>query len=223
MQHVYSKSLCHSEFPWIVPKDTINLSHGNHVVTDRAYAKWWSKWPASKFSACRLLIHNILHVWVIHFSATSVCLFFLVWQHKQVIFCFLYCCTHFLSTKQLSCCFSVRCTLGTGNNFKLKCCIERAFFPTNAGVLLVSFSLGFLQLLLPHGPNYLSERVQILIEGGYYFIQHRQLFGYYSTYGYYSRKYGIINQPLCAMWVVVLHSQTPPSTSYRKGFGQIVI
>ena len=49
----------------------------------------------------------------------------------------------------------------------------------------------FSQLLLPCGPNYLNWRMQILIEGRYYFVQHRQSCGYYSTFGYYSSKYSI--------------------------------
>ena len=38
----------------------------------------------------------------------------------------------------------------------------------------------FSWLLLPCGPNYLNGRVWMLIEGRYYFIQHRQLCGYCS-------------------------------------------
>ena len=64
------------------------------------------------------------------------------------------------------------------------------FFPTRAGISPLvyvyqpppSSRASPLALLTAstRGPKYLSGRVRILIEGGYYFIQHRQLCGYYS-------------------------------------------
>ena len=61
-------------------------------------------------------------------------------------------------------------------------------FPTRAGILPLvyidqlppSSRASPLALLLQRGPNCLSRQVQILIEGGYYFIKHRQLCGHYS-------------------------------------------
>ena len=61
------------------------------------------------------------------------------------------------------------------------------FFPTRAGISPLVYmyqpppsSRASPLALLMHGHKYLSGRVQILIEGGYYFIQHGQLCGYYS-------------------------------------------
>ena len=64
------------------------------------------------------------------------------------------------------------------------------FFPTHTGISPLvyvyqpppSSRASPLALLTAstRGPKYLSGRVRILIEGGYYFIQHRQSCGYYS-------------------------------------------
>ena len=61
------------------------------------------------------------------------------------------------------------------------------FFPTRAGISPLVYvyqpppsSQASPLALLTRGHKYLSGRVQILIEGGYYFIQHGQSCGYYS-------------------------------------------
>ena len=138
-----------------------------------------------KFLACRLLIHaaKTSSVW-------SSMLFMLIHAAKtsSMIFC---------QFHALSCCSSVPCTFGTGNNFKLNAASKEHFFPNKcrssttstwtSSSILASFFHCFLWHLLPHGLNYLNGWVWILIKGRYYF---RQSFGYYSTCGHYSRKYG---------------------------------
>ena len=68
--------------------------------------------------------------------------------------------------------------------------VDYRFFPTHAGISPLvyvyqpppSSRASPLALLTAstRGPKYLSGRVRILIEGEYYFIQHRQSCGYYT-------------------------------------------
>ena len=62
-----------------------------------------------------------------------------------------------------------------------------SLFPTRAGISPLVYvyqpppsSRASPLALLTRGHKYLSGRVRILIEGGYYFIQHKQSCGYYS-------------------------------------------
>ena len=116
--------------------------------------------------------------------------FFLVWQHKEVILLFFFHCRILKQKKKLGCCLSVLCTFDTVKNFKLKCCVERALFPTSAGIPPPVLEPASLCLRASPLASYVFpyhmasivwvRQVRILIEGGYYFIQHRQLFGYFS-------------------------------------------
>ena len=72
----------------------------------------------------------------------------------------------FCQLRALSCCSSVRCTFGTGNNFKLKCCIKRALFPNKCRSEWVGVD---------------TDQGQILFQA---------IIRYYSTCRHYLRKYG---------------------------------
>ena len=120
---------------------------------------------------------------------TNILIFSCLAAQGSHSFVFFLCCTLKQKTK-LSCCLSVLCTFGTVKNFKLKCCVKRVLFPTSAGIPPPGLEPASLCLWASPLASYVFpyhmasivwvRQVRILIEGGYYFIQHRQSFGYLS-------------------------------------------
>ena len=164
------------------------------VLCDSSSAfPWICVLVTRKFSARRSLIHAANTSSIsgsFAFLPPPCTRFFLSGSASKSFFCFLHCRTLFSSTKNLAAAPLFVVLSAQATTLSLNATSKERFFPTDTGIpplelepassIHASFSLGFLRLLLPRGPNYLSGRVQILIEGRYYFIQHRQSCRYYS-------------------------------------------